>query len=305
MTLFIIANYNADSLFFQEMSDNLRSLEDLARLVPEDPGEAVIFQKITSLADSHLPDRWKQWKVFQFSKEELLGKEGDPQVLNKIRFVLPTVGVTQAFNKNAAHISEKGYRELKIKMLNWSFCIGLIIRPTSLAARIRGSAVQNELVMASLDALKPLLIGQKEAARQLSEGFSETEGSVAGTSCQGTHVPKKNRESRIDRLEKTTSELKTMFQSFMQSFDSSRENQRETTKHQTIPDQEEENSESDWEDFQEEEAHTFTPLLDVDLETDCILEGDTGFDFNPQTKEQEPLIPPAYRSPGNRWSKSG
>nr|CAI5827075.1 unnamed protein product [Callosobruchus analis] len=70
----------------------------------------------------------------------LLGAEYDPQILNKIRFALPTVGLVQAFNPGATHISEKGYMEMKLKMLTFPFCIGLIIRPTCLAAKIRGSA---------------------------------------------------------------------------------------------------------------------------------------------------------------------
>nr|CAI5845617.1 unnamed protein product [Callosobruchus analis] len=72
----------------------LVTLEELMSVIPAYASDAVLLQHIIGLADAHLPEGWKQWKVFEFSKESL-GTEFDPQILHKIRFALPTVGLIQ------------------------------------------------------------------------------------------------------------------------------------------------------------------------------------------------------------------
>ncbi|XP_063371145.1 uncharacterized protein LOC134659432 [Cydia amplana] len=56
----------------------------------DDPGDNVVLGRLTRLIAAHLPDGWQEWKVHTYSKEDLLGSELDPQILNKIRFAIPT-----------------------------------------------------------------------------------------------------------------------------------------------------------------------------------------------------------------------
>ncbi|CAH0546996.1 unnamed protein product [Brassicogethes aeneus] len=54
------------------------------------------------------------------------------------------VDIAQAFTPDKTSLPEKVYRSIKVKMLDWPLCVGLIIGPPVLAARIRGSAAANE-----------------------------------------------------------------------------------------------------------------------------------------------------------------
>lgn len=125
------------------VQSSTRTLEELIGLQAETPEEEQILQRLKTLAAAHLPEGWKKWSAVQFSREELLGSELDPQILNKVRFALPTVGIARAFTPNATNLPERPYRDMKVKMLSWPFCVGLIIGPPALAARVRGSAVKS------------------------------------------------------------------------------------------------------------------------------------------------------------------
>lgn len=279
----------------------LKSLDTLAALLPEDPADAEIFKRLVLLASSHLPDGWRQWKAYQFTRDELLGNECDAQLLNKIRFCLPTLGMVQAFNPEADHVSEKGYRDLKVKMLNWPFCVALIIRPTKLAARVRGSAAQNELVVAATKGLKPLFISQKEASKKLSEekSSSEEENSSSEEESSSQEGPRRSfvptqikKTTRLDKLEQSNNEIRAMLQSFLEKFDQSKENIDPNVPESFNAESQEDSSDYE-DDHDHDPRHVVPPLLDLDLEDDTVAVNDIELDFSPHTKEQEPLIPPA------------
>ena len=116
------------------------TLSELFDLRAESAKDNEILDRIKSLAAGCLPPGWKDWKIIATSKDEVLEDPIDPQVLNKIRFALPTTGMVRAFNPTITALSEKTYRDMKINMLRWPFCLGLVIAPSSLAAKIRGSA---------------------------------------------------------------------------------------------------------------------------------------------------------------------
>lgn len=81
-------------------------METLLDLDCEDPEENAILSRIKNLAANHLPKGWRSWKIIVHSKEELLGTEMDPRVLNKIRFALPTVGLARAFVPDCSSLPE-------------------------------------------------------------------------------------------------------------------------------------------------------------------------------------------------------
>lgn len=136
-TLFSTYSHRRDSKFLLLNTVRLLSqmavaresstLESLAEWEPDSAKDREILERIKKLAATYLPDGWQQWKMIPHTKEELLGNDLDPQILNKIRFCLPTVELARAFNPDCSGLSEKFYKEMKIRMLNWSFCIGLII----------------------------------------------------------------------------------------------------------------------------------------------------------------------------------
>ncbi|CAH2009595.1 unnamed protein product [Acanthoscelides obtectus] len=139
----------------------------------ESTSDNIILDRIKSLAVKHLPAGWKEWRIVATTKVDVLEEPIDRQILNKIRFTLPTVGIARAFNPTISCLSEKAYRDMKIRMLNCPFCLGLVTAPSSLAAKIRGSIAQNELVLAALEVMKHLMISRKEASSLLSEDLSD------------------------------------------------------------------------------------------------------------------------------------
>nr|CAI5852551.1 unnamed protein product [Callosobruchus analis] len=100
--------------------------------------EKAVFEKIQCLIENNLPEGWRNWKVIDWSKEELLGKSIDHRVLNKIRFALPTLETLKAFHPEATSVGEKTYKNIKLKLLNWDICRALILSPHHLAARSEG-----------------------------------------------------------------------------------------------------------------------------------------------------------------------
>ncbi|KAH9632882.1 hypothetical protein HF086_002704 [Spodoptera exigua] len=139
--------------------------------------DEAILERVKILAQESLPRGWTQWEVVNASKEEIFGDKPDPNVLNKLTFALPTVGLVRAFDTEADHLSEMGYREIRYKLLDWAFTRALILGPPSIANRIRGSAARTELFKQSVDELRPLLHTQYEANKILSGSLSESEKS--------------------------------------------------------------------------------------------------------------------------------
>nr|CAH7736517.1 unnamed protein product [Callosobruchus chinensis] len=184
------------------------TLDDLLDIPAENPQDNTILERIKKVAARSLPQGWEVWGVTLCSKEELLGNALDPLILNKLRYVLPTVALVQAFDPEITHLPERVYRDFKVKMLDWPFSIGLIIGPPSLAIRIRSSAVKLELIMAALEDMRPLLLSRKKACQQLLGDSSSGELSE--------NVPKHKYKKRVSRLDEL---MKQMFQKFLERFE--------------------------------------------------------------------------------------
>nr|CAI5867516.1 unnamed protein product [Callosobruchus analis] len=52
----------------------------------------IILDRLKQLATEVLPEDWKMWRT-----GEIFGDAGDPQILHKIRFALPTFRMVRAF----------------------------------------------------------------------------------------------------------------------------------------------------------------------------------------------------------------
>lgn len=258
------------------VSREFSTLETLLEWETECAKDREILERIKKLAAIYLPDGWRQWKVVPLTKEELLGEDLDPQILNKIRFCLPTVELARAFCPNGTSLSEKQYKDMKIKMLGWPFCVGLIVGPPSVGARIRGSAVQNELIIASLADLKPLLLSRKDASKELAENEEDDVSTVRSSSSKS-----KSKLSRMDKLEEEFSEMKDMLSGFIKRFEP-------VSDHESEPDESYTSSEEELVDKQ----HLRKPdSIEWKAPSPVLEDENDDFDFSPQTKEQEPAIP--------------
>ena len=103
---------------------------------------------------------------------------------------------------------------MKINMLRWPFCLGLVIAPSSLAAKIRGSAAQNEIVLAAVENIRHLMLSRKEVSSILAAKLSEPESNTSEVVRE-----KRKRKSRLDKLEKNHEELKALLASIIQKLE--------------------------------------------------------------------------------------
>ncbi|CAG4981286.1 unnamed protein product [Parnassius apollo] len=261
-------------------SAEMRTLESLLGWETNDPEDNIVLKRIIKLIDGHLPLGWKEWKIRVLDKGDLLGNEFDPQILNKVRFAIPTVGLARAFSPECTSLKEKTYRDnIKLKLLKWPLCVGLIIHLMSLAARVRGSAVRNELIIASISDMRPLLKSREEANRELAAQSEQSEDEISVPSTR-TSSSRSKEPSRLDKLEQGQRKLENMLEQFIKSFQPEDHSYSGSEKVSTSPEPSED----------EENA----PQLSVSSPKPCepptsLVNED--FDWTPTTREQEPLIP--------------
>ncbi|KAH9635721.1 hypothetical protein HF086_001759 [Spodoptera exigua] len=265
--------------------------------------DEAILERIKILAQESLPKGWTQWEVINASKEEIFGEKPEPNVLNKLVFALPTVGLVRAFDPEADHLSEKGYRDIRFKLLDWAFTRALILGPPSIANRIRGSAARTELFKQSVDGLRPLLHTRYEANKILSGSLSESEKSnCKRRSCSSVFdrsqsqkrrrvspVASTSQDSRIECLEK---KMDSMFALLLERIDTHR--QQQTNLAQTRePDSDKENY-SDSEEYSGTDSSAGCswngPKMDI-FSRGPEMSPPTEIEFRPRIKEMDPLIP--------------
>ncbi|CAG5038299.1 unnamed protein product [Parnassius apollo] len=87
----------------------------------------------------------------------------------------------------------------------------------SLAARVRSSAVQSELIIGSISDTRPLLKSREYANRELAAQFEQSEDEISVTSTR-TSSSRSKKPSRLDKLEKGQRKLENMMEQFIKSF---------------------------------------------------------------------------------------
>lgn len=278
-----------------ETNKNLKTMLELSSIEADNLRDEAILTRIKNEVTKHLPKGWEEWKVCPFGKDEILGEDHDPQILNRIRFAIPTIGMALAFNPKSTYISEKSFKEMKLKMLDWPFCVGLIVGPSSVSNKIRGSAAQNELILAAIRDLKQLMLSRKEANKTLGNEVSESEGNTSRSKRSSLERETKNKsketESRLDRVENMISTILEKLNA-REEVDSHSENHTE-----------DEETEPLWENEFEEEGSWAPPSLLPEME-----EENMEIDFRPITMEQEPSIPapkPAILQLGKECQRLG
>lgn len=194
------------------------TMEELIEESAETEEQDKILDRLKLAAEEWLPEGWRNWKVVNLSKEEVFGDSLDPQVLNKLRFALPTTAIARAFNPSIEDLPEKQYRDFKVEMLNWAFCRALIMSPPAIVNKIKGSASQAEVFLHALKPLKEFFVSRKQAADLLKPTISSSEeeqdendppndltGKRKGSDLQGNP----SKRSRISMVEER---MENMFQ---------------------------------------------------------------------------------------------
>lgn len=247
------------------------SFGELLEETHEEEEENQVLERIKLLAQELLPDGWTSWKVVRCSKEKIFGSKVDPQTLNKIRFALPSDQLARAFFPETTHISERAFREIKIKLLDWTFSRALITSPPSICNKIRGSAAATELFNAAVKSDRPS--SRREANRALSVDPSTDVDS------EDQLRPPRPKKAKIDKLEER---METMFTIFMDKLDSIQNSRR--------PDDDQESDREVYPPYPES-SRSESPESLWQAPGFDTSEGDPNFDFLPEVKEAEPAIP--------------
>ena len=162
----------------------------------EEPSEDEILARLKIAAASFLPEGWEDWKV-----REDMTVDPEPTLLNKLRFCLSAIDTAKAFDPNAKSLQERPYRDMKVKMLSWVSCCGLILGPPSEAMQIRGSALHCELIRESAKSVADKLLSRKEASMALG-------GEVSDPEPEEVIRPERRRKSSCSRLNALEQESK-------------------------------------------------------------------------------------------------
>ncbi|XP_061713461.1 uncharacterized protein LOC133522224 [Cydia pomonella] len=147
-----------------------------------------------------MPLDWKDWQIEDVNIQELIGDPPDPKIINKLRYAIPTADIAAAFSLK--ELSEKTYKSIKLKMLEWPFTRALIYAPYSLAVKIHGNNVEN--VLNAIRMMKPHLRSREETDNFL-KGRSPSRASKRAPSTP-TRSPIRSKRLRTpETTEKTQS----------------------------------------------------------------------------------------------------
>lgn len=127
-----------------------------------------LSSKVKTIIENSLPTGWRDWKVIDWTKEELFGRKIDHKVLNKIRFAIPSVELAQAFFPEAKSIGEKSYKNMKLKLLDWDITRALITNPNHIAAKLRGSSAQAELFRRAVETIRASVCSREQISDALT-----------------------------------------------------------------------------------------------------------------------------------------
>nr|CAH7748260.1 unnamed protein product [Callosobruchus chinensis] len=245
----VLAGNGAETMAASSSFKTLGELHD-------EPSEDEVLARLKMVAACFLPEEWQEWRV-RTDHEICL----EPSVLNKLRFCLPALEIAKAFDPEATSVKEKPYRNMKVKMLSWPFCAGLILGPPSLALQVRGSALHCELVTQSVKNLHGLSMTRKEASKLL--------GATSDT---------------LAALEQESAATRSLFQEILNRLDNKKggvvSSYLEEDQGGELLDEEDSAEESD-----DESIPWKAPEVTPTTARDIVV------DFAPQTKEQEPSIP--------------
>lgn len=128
---------------------------------------------IISSLDNNYPTNWRDWKVYNYTFEDLFGaSQVTPTIEAKLRFAIPTVDLARAFNPSATSLSERSYRAIRTSILKWPLGRALLYAPHHIMEKIH--APSYEVFMNTVKEIKPKLAKRREASQELERLSPET-----------------------------------------------------------------------------------------------------------------------------------
>lgn len=185
-------------------SQDFVTLGEIFERSAEDEEDEELLSKVKSIIERSLPPGWRDWKVIDWSREDLLGRKTDSRVLNKIRFAIPSVELVQAFYPEATSIGEKTYKNLKIKLLDWDICRALITNPNHVAAKLRGSAAQAELFNRAVEPIRASVYSREQISDALTTDVESHLNRVIGRSRSRSTATNTKSRKRIRQISTST-----------------------------------------------------------------------------------------------------
>lgn len=248
----------------------------------EEDDDYEILERIKVVAQEHMPEGWTDWKVLDLKKEDIFGKTIDSQILNKLRFCLPTVELAKSFDPEVTHLSEKNLKRMKLKLLDWSFTRALIISPPAITNKIRGSAAATEIFKAATKHIKSQIISREEVDRILESESEDGNRKRRGSSWSSGTA----KRSKVEQLEVR---MNNMFSSMKAEIKSLRTRQGQP--HWDRSDEEyDENIDSEGSVFNcENKENDYNAYSDSEIEFEDTES--EAFKFLPDVREAEPKIP--------------
>lgn len=142
--------------------------------IPCGEDEESVSQAIIASLDENFPSNWRDWKVYNYTFEDLFGSSQVPSGIEaKLRFAIPTVDLARAFKPSSTSLSDRSYRAIRAAILKWPLGRALLYAPHNLMEKIHSPSY--EVFMNAVRELKPKLAKRREASREL-ERFSPTSG---------------------------------------------------------------------------------------------------------------------------------
>lgn len=128
--------------------------------VPQEDQE--FYQRVIDILDDHYPKDWRSWEVEEFSYTDLFGPAISPKTEAKLRFAIPTVELAKAFSPEDPYLSEKKYRAIKRKLLEWPLGRAVLYAPHKVVETLHRKSYDQ--FMATVRVLKPTLTSRDIAS---------------------------------------------------------------------------------------------------------------------------------------------
>lgn len=144
----------------------LTSMGNLASAYPEE--KVAAFKALVASLDKNYPDDWREWKVYNYSFQELFGSNQIPSAVEvKLRFAIPTVDMARAFDPESSSLSERGYRAIRSTMLRWPLGRALLYAPHNIMEKIHEPSYN--YFVDTVATLKSKLTKRTEASQELND----------------------------------------------------------------------------------------------------------------------------------------
>lgn len=200
------------------------TLHELVGVQAHNTEEDKILDKLKELAKEALPEGWEGRRSLHLPAQTVLGIAEDetavePQVLNKLRFALPTVGIARAFNSGVGGLSERKFRDIKVRMLKFDFYRALIISPPVLVDRVQGSAEKAKEFLQFIKPMKQLFISRSEVDQMLKEEAESDSGDESETEEDSETDNEDDPPPKRSRVEELEDRMMGMFQTLVDKMD--------------------------------------------------------------------------------------